>query len=33
MSALLTIGEAGRLATHSMTAVTGEEFGTLVNNT
>jgi uncharacterized protein with GYD domain len=32
MSALLTIGKAGRLATHTMTAVAGEEFATLAKN-
>jgi uncharacterized protein with GYD domain len=32
MSALLTIGKAGRLATHTMTAVAEEEFATLAKN-
>jgi uncharacterized protein with GYD domain len=32
MSALRTIGKAGRLATHTMTAVAGEEFATLAKN-
>jgi uncharacterized protein with GYD domain len=31
-SALLTIGKAGRLATHTMTAIAGEEFATLAKN-
>jgi uncharacterized protein with GYD domain len=32
MSALLTIGKAGRLATHTMAAVAGEEFANLAKN-
>jgi uncharacterized protein with GYD domain len=31
-SALLTIGKAGRLATHTMTAIAGEEFAALAKN-
>jgi uncharacterized protein with GYD domain len=32
MSVLLTIGKAGRLATHTMTAIAGEEFANLAKN-
>jgi uncharacterized protein with GYD domain len=32
MSALLTMGKAGRLTTHTMTAVAGEEFAALAKN-
>ena len=32
MSALLTIGKAGRVATHTMAAVAREEFATLAKN-
>jgi uncharacterized protein with GYD domain len=32
VSALLTIGKAGRLVTHTMTAIAGEEFATLAKN-
>ena len=31
-STLLTIGKARRLATHTMTAIAGEEFATLAKN-
>jgi uncharacterized protein with GYD domain len=32
MSTLLTIGKAGRLTTHTMTAIAGEEFATLAQH-
>jgi uncharacterized protein with GYD domain len=32
MSALLTLGKAGRLTTQTMTAISGEEFATLAKN-
>jgi uncharacterized protein with GYD domain len=32
VSALLTIGKAGRLVTQTMTAIAGEEFATLARN-
>ena len=32
MSALLTIGKAGRVTTHTMTAISGEDFVTLAKN-
>jgi uncharacterized protein with GYD domain len=32
MSALLTVGKAGRLTTQTMTAFSGEEFATLAKN-
>ena len=32
MSALLTVGKAGRLTTQTMTAISGEEFATLAKN-